>query len=335
MRTRKKAILRARRMSYIALHSKKLVYDVERDSFGEVFCAPTVFSFIEDPKGTTEFFENFTSFVIQERNFGQRIFVDMSQIEILTIDALMYLLALMDNFSQDIRTKYTFAGCFPKDPTINTLMRDAGFSRFVKSKEKKPIERNTNNIQIVSGEKVDVLLAKRMCDFLIRKGKTTKVACRFLYNMMIELMANVYAHAYTETHDFLSSQWYCFAECDPSGNTVNFTFMDTGDGIPSTVRKHGLEHIDVLNLTGDGPYVISALRGELRSKTRQAYRGKGLPKIFSFCQNNLIKNVRIITDKADISVIGAEPVSNELSTPLRGTLFYWQITLSDLTKEVA
>ena len=296
----------------------------------EPFEAPKVFSFIGDPDSTIDYFEELISYISKKENFGNRIFIDTSRVEVLTIDALMYLLALVNNRSRNLKTKYSFKGNFPRDPKIRRLMENSGFDRFVSYHGEKPIIRSVDNIQIVSGEKVDTSLAKKTCDFILNKGNVTKVACQFLYNMMIELMANVYAHAYSEADSILYSRWYCFAEYDAAGNTINFTFMDTGDGIPSTVRKHGLEHIDFFDLKGDGPYVLSALRGELRSKTKKAYRGKGLPKVFSYCQNNQIQDVRIITNKADVTITNSVPVSRELSSSLKGTLFYWKVNLLDL-----
>lgn len=319
-RSRKRAIKRKR--NAIA-HCRTKIHE-------EHFEAPKIFSFIENSDLTISYFDRLISYISKKENFGSQIFIDTSKVEVLTIDALMYLLALVNNRNRNLKTKYFFKGNFPRNPKIRKLMENSGFDRFVQYSGDKPIIKSVDNIQIVSGEKVDTNLAKKICDFILKKGNVTRVACQFIYNMMIELMANVYAHAYSEANSILYSRWYCFAEYDAVENTVNFTFMDTGDGIPSTVRKHGLEHIDFLDLKGDGPYVLSALKGELRSKTKKAYRGKGLPKVFSYCKNNQIQNMRIITNKADVTIMDSEPDSKELPTSLKGTLFYWKINLFDL-----
>lgn len=321
-RTRTKAIMRARRTAQILSQEKKRIYE-------EPFRAPTIFSFIENPSGTIEFFENITSFLMKKENFGQVLLIDISQVQLLTIDALMYLLAVVNNLKQAYRSRYSFRGNFPHNPEIRKLVRNSGFYQFVHYQGTEPITRDTNTIQIVSGEKVSTSLAKKICDFVMEKGNVKKSAISFLYNMMIELMANVYAHAYNGMNDVLCSRWYCFVKYDMVNDTVNFSFIDTGAGIPSTVRRHGLEHLDLFNLIDDGPYVLSALRGELRSKTKEPYRGKGLPKIFSYCQSGKIKDMRIITNKCDVNILGEELYSQEIPFSLKGTLFYWQIILSN------
>lgn len=268
---------------------------------------------------------------MKKENFGQELFIDISQVRMLTIDALMYLLGIINNLKRKFRPRYSFKGNFPQDPRVRDLIRNSGFNKFVRYNGIEPIARDVDSVQIVSGDKVNTRLARRICDFVLSKGNIQKSTTAFLYNMMIELMANVYAHAYNGvSSDILYSRWYCFAEYDAICNTVSFSFMDTGAGIPSTVRKHGLEHIDLLNLTGDGPYVISALKGELRSKTKEPYRGKGLPKIFGYCQRGLIRNMRIITNQGDVDIFNASVTSKELTSTLKGTLFYWQIDLSNL-----
>lgn len=323
-RTKKKAAIRVKRTAQIVSRQRKRIC-------AKPFRAPEIFSFIENPNGTTNFFEELTTFIMKKENFGQELFIDISQVKVLTIDALMYLLAVVNNLNRKFRPRYSFRGNFPQDPKIRTLIRNSGFNKFVRSNGIEPIARDVDNIQIVSGDKVSTQLARRICDFVLKKGNMQKPTTAFLYNMMIELMANVYAHAYNGvSSDILYSRWYCFAEYDAAHNTVCFSFIDTGAGIPSTVRKHGLEHIDFFNLTGDGPYVLSALKGELRSKTKEPYRGKGLPKIFGYCQSGLIQNMRIITNKGDVEIFDVVSTSEELTSSLKGTLFYWQIDLSNL-----
>lgn len=293
----------------------------------EPFYAPEVFSFIDNPNETTRFFQRITSFITKRSNFGKDLFIDISQVKRLTIDALMYIIAVVTNLNRHFRSKYKFMGNFPQDSESRRLVRDSGFDKFVTYYGSEPINRNSDNIQIVSGDKVDPQLAKRICDFVITKGNVTRITTQFLYNMMIELMANVFAHAYSGSHTILYSRWYCFAEYDEKNNCIYFTFMDIGDGIPSTVRKRGLE---VLGFKSDWAFVLSALKGELRSKTKAPYRGKGLPQIYSYCKNNLIDKMRIISNSADVLIEKGNTESSDLSCSLKGTLFYWRLDLSKL-----
>lgn len=330
-RTRKKEIIRFRR-------SKQIMARVRAKAHTETFHAPEIFSFIQNPEGTTTFFEQLTSFIMEKRHFGQDLFIDISKIQFLSIDALMYLIAIVNNLNSKFKAKYTFRGNFPQDEKSKQLIRKAGFHHFVSYVGETPIERDADNVQIVSGDLVIPGIAKRICDFVMEKGKVTKRSCSFLYNMIIELMSNAHNHAYLSTGEngeFLYRRWYCFADYDTVQNSILFTFMDTGEGIPSTVKKHGLEYIDFLGLKGDGAYVLSAMQGKLRrSQTKLPYRGKGLPRIYGTCLQNKIQNMRIISNHADVTINTKVQRSNELSHSLRGTLFYWSLDLSNLLREV-
>lgn len=330
-RTRLKAVKRAKRR-YACENTDNAVPSTEENI--TKFEVPEVFSFINNPVGTTRFFEELTHFITAKENFGRRLFIDLAQIEILTIDALMYLLAIINNISRNIKNNFRFVGNIPNNPAIKELIKTSGFYKFVQYYGDEPLARDADNIQIVSSDKVVTNLAKQISDFSSAKGGLTRSACQFLYNMMIELMSNAHNHAYNEKDSILYPRWYCFAEHVGSENTIAFTFMDTGEGIPSTVNKRFYEQLDVLKLLGDDKYVISALKGELRSETRKYYRGKGLPKVFESCKKGQIKNMRIISNKADVTVSGESISSCELPVSLKGTLFYWQIDLSELAEVV-
>ena len=88
-----------------------------------------------------------------------------------------------------------------------------------------------------------------------------------------------------------------------------------------------------MKLKGDDKYVISTLDGDFRTATKQSHRGKGLPKIRSFCSAGKINNMRIITNKASVFVRKDGFSSTTVPSALQGTLYYWEIKLSDLKGE--
>jgi hypothetical protein len=145
---------------------------------------------------------------------------------------------------------------------------------------------------------------------------------------MIEMMSNTQKHAYNE-NEFLLPQWYCYAEYDKN-DIISFTFMDTGEGIPSTVYKKFTEKLDFLKIKGDDKYILSALKGDFRTSTEQKNRGKGLPKIMEFCKTQQIFNMHILANRADVSVFPDKCESQLLDAPLRGTLYYWQVNIKKL-----
>ena len=334
LRTQKKLAHKAR-LTRINKRNQTLKLSEDYDS--EIKCfrfhAPLVFSFVWAPGETCAFFSRIIRFITRRENHGKNLFIDVSKIIRLSSDALMYLLAIVNNLNWNFRGKFTFSGNAPDNPEVRKLFTESGFYRFVKYEGTQPITRNMDNIQIVSGEKSDTAVAKRICDFVCGKAGVSRKMCNFIYIMMIELMSNTHKHAYANRRGVLLPRWYCFSEYDGK-ETISFTFMDTGDGIPSTVRKNFAERIDFMKLKGDNKYVISALDGEFRTATGQIHRGKGLPKIREFCAQKKIHGMRIITNYADVTVHEAWYDENNLSNSLTGTLYYWQVNISEL-KEVS
>jgi hypothetical protein len=141
--------------------------------------------------------------------------------------------------------------------------------------------------------------------------------------MIIELMTNTKQHAYNDTkRKFTTTDWYVFARHDIESNSVRFIFLDTGEGIPSTVKKTFRETLPIIGKS-ETSYIQSALEGELlRTRTGKTYRGKGLPKIYSFYKEGIIKDLTIISN---YGYFGSKR-SNDINQKLNGTLFYWELS---------
>lgn len=329
---RKKAIKRARSAQIKHDIELKKTQNYNSNSKKYEFHAPLIFSLVDNAGETSAFFSSLISFIRDPRNFGKSLFIDISSISSLTIDALMYLLAIVNNLNSNFQNKYSFSGNAPSNQKVKQMFSESGFYHFVHYQGTEPLFKNEDSIQIVSGEDCDTSLAKRLSDFVCKKGNVSKRTCSFLYNMIIELMSNTHKHAYN--HDsILHPRWYCYAEYEHP-NIVSFSFMDTGAGIPSTVKKNFAEQIDFLRLKADNKYIISALNGDFRTATKQGYRGKGIPKIKEFCSAKRIRNLHILSNKADVRVLDDGYLASDLESPLIGTLYYWQIDISLLGGEV-
>lgn len=335
LRTKKKRAKRHARTAQIRYNRKlKATTAYNLQSRRYEFHAPLNFSIINNPEETSAFFNNIITFITNRKNFGKNIFIDISKISNLTIDALMYLLAIVNNLSENFKNKYSFSGNAPSNEDVRKLFAESGFYHFVKYQGNAPLAKSNDTVQIMSGENCDTGLAKKICDFVSEKAAVSKRCCSFLYNMIIELMSNTHRHAYPEGQGILHSRWYCFAEYDRE-NIVSFSFMDTGAGIPATVRKKFYERIDFLQIKGEHSYVVSALQGEFRTATGKSNRGKGLPKIREFCSTSKIKNLHILANRADVMVNKRGYTSSDITTSLCGTLYYWQIDLSTLKGDAA
>ena len=340
-RNRKNLVLRTNKKIYIKNkrtreheynRSLKIINDYNPTNNSFVFSAPLIFSFVRNASETSEFFNKLLRFITDKRNFGKSVYIDTSKIIDITIDALMYLLAIINNLNTIYFGKYSFEGNSPNDANVRKRFNDSGFFKYVKRQGVAQLQQNKDNIQIIAGTESNPLVAKNMSEYVCKVANIDKKDCRFLYVMMIELMSNTKKHAYDINETIWDPHWYCFAEYD-NKDTIAFTFMDTGEGIPATVQKNFPEKMDLLKLKGDDKYVISALDGDFRTATKESFRGKGLPKLRSFCSDGKIRNMQIVTNRANVSVDKDSFSSTYISPALKGTLYYWEIKLCDLKGE--
>lgn len=279
--------------------------------------APEHMSLINNTEETLSFFTKMIDFAQNGKN-NCEIFLNFEKVQKLTIDAIMYIVALMKKLKGPVRKHCYFAGNFPSDVNANRLMMESGFSNFVRLNQPTPKPRG-NYIQIKEGRQVEQLVASEVCDFA---SASIELEDKSLYKILIELMANSWNHAYNrKSGKYLENRWYLFVE--DSGDRIRFTFLDTGFGIPATVYKKIKEKIkDLVRVPSDAYYIKSAMQQTAnRTNTQLVYRGKGLPKINEIFLLGKIQNLKVISGKGYYN--GCE--SFDLRQRLKGTLIYWEM----------
>lgn len=294
---------------------------------------PEKFSIINNPDETIKSFNNLFSFISRKRHSIMKVFIDLSIIEFLTIDAIMFLLAIINNLKQQYKINLNFEGNSPKELESKKIFDESGFYNYVRYLGKDELDKNDDNIQIVSGVKCDNELAKRISDFVKKKINIEIKNLHFLYVMLIELMNNTNKHAYLERESLLNSKWFCYVRYIDN-KTIAFSFLDTGAGIPTTIKRNFIEKIVSLGLSQDNILLKSALKGEFRSQTLQGYRGKGIPKIREYAANGLIVNLQIITNRANVKVMNDSYIDMLLNEKFMGTLYYWEIKLKKYEEKI-
>lgn len=303
------------------------------------FSAPDNFSLIENPIETTHRFNELISFVCSVKDFVI-IHYDLSNVNSITIDAIIYMIALSINIKNKYRTKYNIV--LPKNKELREFILSSGIEKMFNA-EKVKIQSNDNFFCIRMGRNTDVDIAKELCDFTTKRLNKDFKYSRFLYDMLIEMMTNAGHHAYAENNK-IQTQWFIFAE--DSEESIKYTFIDTGMGIPASMSKHILSVTDLdiqndyfinnilkrfsSNESSDTILLLSGLRpGGFRTRTEKSYRGKGLPEIYAYYYDEKkTSNLKIISGACHCSFNdGNREVSNviELSEKFEGTLFYWEI----------
>lgn len=293
---------------------------------------PNKFSILYNTIDTLLFFESLE----KEVNRGMPVIIDMSNIDILTIDSIMYLLVILRYYKEVDNKEYDLKVRYPKNDTCNNLLRASGFHKYSQTREI-TIEPVTDQISIKNGTDDEPRVIKKICDFVIDKFDLNKVNTKKLYNMITELMLNTRQHAYIDIKNSLH-EWYIFVKASKENDKIEFIYVDTGSGIPKTIRKNLKEKVTYwmtdnldLNQCNESKLIESALEGiTKRSRTGHSYRGKGLPKINSFLKQGYIRNLKILSNCGYYSEIEKK----DIDKCFRGTLFYWELIKGDLNENL-
>lgn len=295
-----------------------------------VYTLPENFSILNNSDKTIECCNTIiddTNKIISIGNKRNNLHIDMSNVKYITIDALMYLLAIIKNIKlPDYRNIY-WRGNLPKDVKVRQIVQESGFLQFFKTTPSN-IKHSSENVEIHAGNMVDSRINKKICDFVIDKLKTDKKNTRFLYDIINELITNAVQHAYDAKDSKLNPYWYIFVEC--TADDIKFTFVDTGLGIPKTVTKRfGEKFKEAFKQNKDDwHYIESALQGKvIRTSTNHPNRGKGLPGIHRY-NNKKIFDLTIISNYGYFNDLN----KYNLISPLSGTVFYWKIKRNGVIK---
>ena len=140
-------------------------------------------------------------------------------------------------------------------------------------------------------------------------------------------MTNTVQHAYNYdklTDSYLIPAWFIY--CEHKNDKVICNFVDIGDGIPQTIHKKFLKDL----FLNDSSAILSALNGELRTETRNSYRGKGLPYLKKCVIDGSIINFKVMSGKGSCSYLNGmlEFVKKEYDKNILGSIYYWEMERS-------
>ncbi len=285
--------------------------------------APTILSLFDNPEDTLHFFAEVRN-IIKKLTINNTLYFDLSKIEKVSVDAIMYLIATIKNTKKIKSLNIKCCGNVPANKDAQNIFETCGFYKYVIPKSNIDYDNNTDKIKITRGNIANPELAAEICDFVQTHNNSTRLDTKSLFTMIIELMTNTKQHAYNN-NPYIESNWYVFAE--EKEEHIDFVFLDTGEGIPNTIRTKGIiEFVKSKFDINDAVFVSSALRGEFRSETKLDYRGKGLPEIYNRVKNNYINDFSIISGFAKCSILpDGEIVEYNFSNEFIGTMLCWKI----------
>ena len=283
--------------------------------------APLVFSFINNTDETALMFVGLIN-EIRRGIFKKRFFFDSANVENVTVDVLVYIIAIMRNMKLNQVKQYTFLGNLPKNEDAKAVFEESGFYKYVQSKSK-ILPSNNEKMQIVTGKKTDSVTASRICQFVIDKLGKDRVYTQFLYKAIIELMSNSVHHAYHDREEIMNPCWYLYAEY--SSRKVRFIFVDTGLGIATTVRKNFLEKLKLQ--ANDAELIESAFVGEFRTETKKPNRGLGLPALRQYVLGGKFTAFTVLsgTGAYKFNNFVNEFETNSFTNRIYGTIYVFEI----------
>lgn len=312
----------SRKRTYYRKRNKKTKH---RKQQVVVVTAPKVLDVFSETESTISFFGNVLN-KIASCAIDSSLYFDLSAIETISPDAIMYLIAIISNNKHVRGYRIRCKGNLPKNDEARAMFCDTGFFDFVNSKSQ-AIGENSDYMKIQFGINNNPIVARNFCDF-VDNSERGFLKTKKLFRMLNELMTNTYQHAYRGVNSNgarILSYWYTFAK--NKGNLTQFVFLDTGLGIPKTVAKKVSETIQgFFSSKADAICLESALRGDyLRSETGLSYRGKGLPEIYNNCRTGSIRDLKIVSGRAMCEVTETNIQSSVLNSAFEGTLFSWSV----------
>lgn len=250
----------------------------------------------------------------------------MEKVNNITVDAIIYLLALIKNTRGKNLLRVNWYWDKPNNEDVIHLMKKSGFFRYLNTSISN-MNQIRDNFQIRTGKnyvystpnnkRVDI--RTEIVEFTMGKLCVDKIKVNYLMTMLTEMITNISDHAYSSNDISLDENWYLYV--DEMDDRLVYTFLDTGVGIPTTVRKKFFENI-FSNVPNDYQYIGAAISGkDYRSSTGRKERGNGLPTIYEQFTNHKIDNLIIISNRGYYS----QDKKCNMNESLCGTLFYWEI----------
>lgn len=307
-------------------HAASTTHYSERGGNVYPLVAPEHFSLLEYTEETIQYFSNVKAHIAKAVP-GDELYFDFSHIQSATPDAFLYVVALLHDNKKLNTFDISCRGNEPIAEEPKKVLNRAGFFKYVRSKAFHPKEDEDEQLRIYRGTASDPTLAGKICQFVHRRTENDidRIGTKRLYAMLVELMSNTEQHAFSaigEKRDPIYCNWYSYAE--DLGDSLRFVFLDTGMGIPYTIRKNFLEKISII--TSDSKFISSALMGTFRTDTNEHHRGKGLPEIYGSVQQGGISELQIFSGKG-LCIVQTNHEIKEIDLPVKfdGTLFAWTI----------
>ncbi len=281
--------------------------------------APKELSLTKKPSETLEYCE------VLRKNLngrGNRIFLDLGNVEYFTSDALLLIRAIL--LSPRAQNRYV-GGNLPGDPIVASEFKASGFFHgFEQPPSGLPPARGL--MLNKSEDTVIARMAGELVDFAKEHVVMTRECKNACFQTLVEVMTNTHDHAGNRT--FIKKmqlgkrlKWFVCVYC--LEGTAYFTFADLGIGILNSAPARTFLQRSGASISSYGRIRLlkEAFEGRIGSVTGNPGRGLGLPRMKQDAEKGRLSDLIVLTS----DVVGSVSDLNfrAISQPLRGTLFHW------------
>lgn len=295
--------------------------------------APSNFSLLENTESVISFINEVDKCYEKKRN----LFIDMTEVERIAYGAIIVLLSKLVHFRA---RKIEVNGSFPRNKEAKRVLQESGFIDYLYQNVQIQNEYVINKKICTHANKVaEPALTAQIIENVSKELWGTERRCLGVQRVFLELMQNTNNHASNiqgEKH-----WWTSFVHVkNDNEDKICFSFIDYGVGIFTSLanKKEGkfLGIIDkIKGMFGDVDHakmLDMLLHGDIhkianRTKTKEPFRGKGLPGIFGAMEKNDISNLQIISNDAYANVAKNKYVN--LNNKLEGTYVYWELNTNN------
>ncbi|NCB47369.1 hypothetical protein EOM81_10185 [bacterium] len=280
---------------------------------------PPVWSFINNPDETIS--------VLSQLNEKIRcktpIQLDISKCTQICPGVLLHIVALMRNLRQN-GFEYSITGNLPKLDACRKYVQNSGFLSYVKSGM---LSFDKNYFGLKTGRNNDGKIVAELLQFIRKSFKyDDNKNTQEEYDALAEMVANSTEHAYKNKSD-ISSEWLAIAYYSERRSEIDIAFLDTGVGIPATVKQNYLDKIKAISnfslKPSDSALLKSSFKGDFRTKTGEKWRGRGLKDISKYATNSWVSKMFSFSGQAFCNLKTLEV--SEPSKKITGTVYIWSI----------
>lgn len=274
---------------------------------------PKIFSLRKNTDKTIKFINDLKLLKDEKR----RIYINMKYVEYITNGSIALLLSVINDFTSKGKR---IMGSKPKNKIARKTLELSGFFDYMDGELEYSTENTSNTIieqgnKVVEPERSAEIVREAMRTITGKSQRNTRIQ-----RLFIELMSNSINHGFPNNEN--KKKWMIATSHFKSDKKVSFSFIDNGVGIINTLnQKWGRQILTFFK--GKGDLLESAFDGNIGSRTKLNYRGKGLPTIKDTFVKNHISNLFVLTNGIVIDYNKGK--SYELKVPYSGTFYHFEL----------